>query len=147
MVLLKYITKRCSALHSWTAAWPTVRKLSGLWGINFSSVGAGAPSHYPSAGTGRKSMRPVERSDALIHRTRSAGALRTTGFTRIDVTALPSALRPSHIRERLLERDVVGVHAIAQPKIEGRACKDPIQRSHHNVGHIVGNAPAIRESG
>jgi hypothetical protein len=59
-VPLKYITKRCLALDCWTEAEQTIRKLSGLEGINFSSVARMRLPSYPSAGTGRKSMRPVE---------------------------------------------------------------------------------------
>lgn len=116
---LKYITKRCLALDFWTEAVPTVRKLSGLWGINFSSVSADAPPDYPSAGTGRKSMRPVIGLRVmLVSGASSARALRAASFTRIDVAALSTALRPSHVRESLLERDVVGVNAIAERKVE-----------------------------
>jgi hypothetical protein len=127
MVPLKYITKRCLALDCWTEAGPTVHKLSGLQGINFSSSRAlvRLPT-YPSAGTGRKSMRPVEAveesrivaEERLIDGAGRAGALCATGLAGIYVAALACTLRPSYIGECFLEGNIIGVDAVAEVEAE-----------------------------
>ncbi len=54
----------------------------------------------------------------LISRTRSARTLSAARFARVDMASLATALRPSNIREGLLERNVIGVDAVAYQVVE-----------------------------
>ena len=50
----------------------------------------------------------------LVRRTRRPGTHSATGFTRIDMAALSSTLRPSDVREGFLVWNVVGIDSIAE---------------------------------
>ena len=65
------------------------------------------------------------------------------------MTAVATALRKRNIGERLLIRNIVCVHAITNHVVRKHieaayehSCYDPSR----DIGHVIGNAAAVRES-